>query len=155
MARRVAKAMYGTAFSNGRQNVFVRGDGVDLLKLVEGADVVYLDPPYPDTEGYSRNYVGIDSILEGRELVIEESRFSAPGGWRHLAEVLEAAADVPLVVMSLGAENVHVSVEELEQLMRDAGREVETNTIAYSLLRSRATDKSARKREWLLVGKLQ
>lgn len=151
MARRSAKAMYGVVFSNGQKNTFTRGDCLALLADTP-ADVAYLDPPYPDTEGYSRNYVGIDSILEGRELVVDESRFSQPAGWKHLADVLEASAHIPVLVLSLGAENVHVSSAELEELMLAAGRNVRTATIAYTLLRSRATAKSARKKEFLLVG---
>lgn len=110
------------------------------------------DPPYPDTEGYSRNYVGIDSILEGRELPIDESRFSRPQGWQHLRGVLDACGEVPLVVVSLGGENAHVSVEELQQLVREAGREPRATTLEYTLLRSRATSKSARKHEWIIAG---
>jgi adenine-specific DNA methylase len=152
MAKRVAKQMYGVVFRNGYENEFHQADALKVIEQSAG-DVVYLDPPYPDTEGYSRNYVGIDALLEGRELVIEESRFSQSQGWRHMTELLAAAEDVPLVVMSLGGENVHVSKEELEELMRAAGRSVETTTISYALLRSRATSKSQRKREWLLIGK--
>jgi hypothetical protein len=155
MGQRVAKSLYGTAFANGYANEFHRADVIDVLMAARDGrevDVVYLDPPYPDTEGYGRNYVGIDSILENRELPVVESRFSEPQGWRHLSAVLEACAGVPLVVVSLGAENKHVRVEELEELVRKAGRRVEVTTLEYALLRSRATTKSARKREWLLTG---
>lgn len=151
MALRVAKSMYGIAFQNGQRNTFERADALDLCSRAQ-ADVAYLDPPYPDTEGYSRNYVGIDAILEGRELVVEESRFSQPQGWQHLTDVLDACQDVPLIVMSLGGENAHVTREQLEELVSAAGRKVSTLTIDYTLLRSRATGKSARKREWLITG---
>jgi D12 class N6 adenine-specific DNA methyltransferase len=151
-AKRVARSLYGVAFSNGQENEYWRADCLTVIEAAKGADVVYLDPPYPGTEGYSRNYVGIDAMLEGHELVIEESRFTQSHGWRYLKDVLDRCADVPLVVMSLGAENVHVGREQLEELMRDAGREVTAKTISYSLLRSRATDKSSRKQEWLLTG---
>jgi adenine-specific DNA methylase len=53
MALRVAKSMYGIAFQNGQRNTFERADALDLCSRAQ-ADVAYLDPPYPDTEGYSR-----------------------------------------------------------------------------------------------------
>lgn len=150
MALRAAAQMAHGIFANGHRNVMYRSDALDVLSH-NHADIVYLDPPYPDTEGYGRNYVGIDAILENRELDIDEGRFASADGWKHLAPLLEACADVPLVILSLGAEIKNVSADALEALCRDAGREVTTRELDYGLLRSRATEKSNRKREWLIV----
>lgn len=153
MAQRAAQAINGAVFSNGQRNEAFRLDVLDFLAAcTHDAQVVYLDPPYPDTEGYGRNYVGIDAILENRELEPDEGRFAAAGGWRFLSEALEACADVPLVVLSLGAEAKHVPSNDLEALMADAGRDVTIDALEYGLLRSRATAKSARKTEWLVTG---
>jgi hypothetical protein len=153
MAQRAARGLYGITFSNGQRNEFVRGDVLDLL-AGRDADVLYLDPPYPDTEGYGRNYVGIDSILENRELSVVESRFSEPQGWRHLEAVLDSAARIPLVVLSVGGESQHVTVDDLAGLMEATGRKVHVETIEYTLLHSRRTAKSDRKKEWVLTGAL-
>lgn len=155
MAYRSAKAVYGAAFSNGYDNEFHRADVLDVIGSAAVAgrhDVLILDPPYPDTEGYGRNYVGIDSILEGREVSASESRFSSPDGWRELGPVLDAAEPFPLVILLLGAEKRHVGVDELTELMSARGRKVVARTLDYKLLGSRSTDKSERKREYVLIG---
>jgi hypothetical protein len=153
MAQRSAKAIYGVPFANGYVNEYHRGDVLATIEQAGGGDVLYLDPPYPDTEGYGRNYVGIDSILEGKEVSAKEGRFTDKQGWKELGPVLQAAKDIPLVVLSLGAESKHVGVDELTALMQEHGREVESQTLKYSLLQSRGTDKSDRKREFILTGK--
>jgi hypothetical protein len=152
MALRAAEDLYDAPFPNGQRNEMQRADAVEFIANHPG-DVLYVDPPYPDTEGYGRNYVGIDAILENRELSIDEGRFASPQGWRHLADVLAAAAHVPVVLLSLGAETKHLGVDELVELMHDAGRDPDVLIISkYRLLRSRATDKSDRKAEYLILG---
>lgn len=151
VAQQAARQINEGVFSNGHRNEMHRMDVLDFLGETKG-DVLYLDPPYPDTEGYGRNYVGIDAILENRELDIDEGRFAASDGWKFLAELFEAAGDFPVVVLSLGAEVQHVQAEQLEDMMRAVGRETKTNVLDYGLLKSRATAKSDAKREYLIVG---
>lgn len=150
MALRAAAQMGHGIFANGYRNEMHRVDALDFLRG-RSADIVYLDPPYPDTEGYGRNYVGIDAILENRELDIDEGRFASADGWKHLGPLLDACREVPLVIISLGAEIKNVSADDLEGLCRDVGRKVTTRELDYGLLRSRATEKSNRKREWLVT----
>ena len=153
MAQRAAQDIYPAVFSNGHRNEMHR---VDVLEFLDGraGDVAYLDPPYPDTEGYGRNYVGLDSILDNRELDVDDGRFATGDGWKHLADVLAALHRVPVVVLSLGAEQKHVVPEQLVALMDAANRDVAVRELEYGLLRSRSTDKSRRKREYLIVGRL-
>lgn len=156
MANRSAKALYGAAFTNGYDNEYHNADVLHTLAQARTAgrgDVLVLDPPYPDTEGYGRNYVGIDSILAGKEVSAAESRFTDRDGWRELGPVLEASSDVPVVILLLGAEKRHVGVDELTTLMSEHGLTVEARTMDYKLLGSRSTAKSERKREYILVGK--
>jgi hypothetical protein len=150
MTHRCAVQLYGLAFTNGLENTFQRDDVLDILAGCTG-DVLMLDPPWPATEGYGRNYRGIDELLEGRELTLSESRFSEPNGWHHLREVFAAAEAFPLVVLALGGELSKVSAEELMGLAADCGREVTIDSFEYGLLQSRRTTKSDGKREHLLL----
>jgi hypothetical protein len=151
MATAAARQINEAVFSNGERNFMCRHDALDFLQANLG-DVVYLDPPYPDTEGYGRNYVGIDAILENRELDIDEGRFAAADGWRYLDDIIAAADRAPLVVLSLGAEVKHVGLDDLKGIFENNGRYVEATELDYGLLRSRATAKSDGKREYLIVG---
>lgn len=150
MARRVANKMYGAVAANGYVNEYRRGDVLGLVGSTT-PDVLYLDPPWPAAEGYGRNYHAIDELLEGREIGFDESRFSQPLGWKHLRDVIQAAAHVPLVVLSLGGLSEHVSADELVELMRAEGRVVKVESFEYGLLRSRRTEKSDRKKEFVVI----
>jgi hypothetical protein len=151
IAQQTARELNSGVFSNGKRNEMHRMDALEFLRGVTG-DVVYIDPPYPDTEGYGRNYAGIDGILEDREVDADEGRFATPDGWMNLREVVEACEAAPLVVISLGAEVKHVDADDLAALLQSSGREVQVQSIEYGLLQSRATEKSSRKREHMLLG---
>jgi D12 class N6 adenine-specific DNA methyltransferase len=136
-------------FANGHRNTMSRGDVIDFLERTDG-DVAYLDPPYPGTVAYEDEYVGIDELLLGREVTPDRSRFSARDGWRFLGDVFDAAERVPCWVLSLG--NEEVTAEEVAELMRQRGREVEGRQVRYAHLLSQASDeKLARNEELILV----
>jgi hypothetical protein len=149
IAQRCAVQMYDAAFFSGWRHDFCRSDVLELLAGRSG-DVLLLDPPWPGTEAYGRNYHGVDELLENRELPGVESRFSASDGWRHLDEVFAAAEGFGLVVLMLGGECERVNGEQLAAMGREHGRKVEILELPYRCLRSRRTAKSDRKREWVL-----
>ena len=121
---------------------------LDVLPDI-GAHVFYMDPPYPGTSSYEREYRVIDEILEGSALPV--SPFSAKGGAALLDRVLERATHIPVWVLSLG--NATVTIEELEAKMRKHGREVRSTSIRYAH-KAAVASKEAREqnREFILVG---
>lgn len=145
-----ASHMYGRIFTNGQRNEMHRMDVLDFLSSVKG-DIVYLDPPYPGTLAYEPAYIGIDALLDNRELDGVPSRFSADDGWKFIGEVLDAAEHIPTWVLSLG--NEHVDLAALEAMMRERGREVEAMALDHAHLNSLATAaKTQRNQEYVLTG---
>lgn len=145
------KAMSAGVFGNGYDNRMYRGDVLNLFDAVEEQpDVLYLDPPYPETETYERNYWALDGILQNEAPPTGPSRFSRAGGWRHLGEVFEAAAHIPAWVVSAGGKGVEV--EELAELMRESGKTVQTHAIRYGHITSKENDATkATSHEYILV----
>lgn len=152
MMMRALKAMRQGVFSNGRKNVALDRDVLNLLDSSDGiADVLYLDPPYPETETYERNYWALDGMLENQTPPKEPSRFSRAGGWRHLGEVFDAACEIPVWVLSISGKGVEP--QELAELMQERGRAVEMHAIRYGHITSKENEHSkASSHEHILVG---
>jgi hypothetical protein len=132
-------AMGQGVFSNGQDNRMFRADVLGLFDLLpETPDVLYLDPPYPETETYERNYWALDGILQNETPPTGPSRFSRAGGWRHLAEVFDAAGHIAAWVVSVGGKGV--DAEELAELMRERGRTVQMHAIRYGHITSKEND---------------
>ena len=81
-------------------------DVFDFLRDVQG-DVVYLDPPYPGTTAYEREYAVLDRLLEGH--AYQRSHFS--GSTPPLEELFRACDHIPVWLVSLG--NACVGLQEL------------------------------------------
>ena len=71
------------------------GDAHDVLSRID-ADIAYLDPPYPGTSGYRDNYRLLDELLGDTP---PATKIPSVGS------LLEAAADIPLAMISLGGPN--------------------------------------------------
>ena len=69
-----------------------RSDALSLIASMD-ADVLYLDPPYPGTTGYEREYGVLDDLLGDTPAAA-----AAPD----LDELLAAAAHIPLALISFG-----------------------------------------------------
>lgn len=151
MMLRALEAMRPGVFPNGYDNRMSKLDVLDLFgALPETPDVLYLDPPYPETETYERNYWALDGILENVTPPTGPSRFSRAGGWRHLGEVFDAATGTPVWVTSVGGAGVEI--EELAELMRERGRRVQTHAIRYGHITSKENDQTkATSQEFILV----
>jgi hypothetical protein len=121
-------------------------DAVDFLDRTEG-DIVYLDPPYPGTTAYEKEYRALDVLLEGREL--PPSRFSSHT--EALRGLFQAASHIPVWLVSLG--NAALELEELLDLIRPHRPNIEAVQVPYRHLGSIATEeKNARNREFIVVG---
>lgn len=139
MMLRALKAMEPGVFSNGLENRARQEDVLSLLDRTAGTvDVLYLDPPYPETETYERNYWALDGILENQAPPKEPSRFSKAGGWRHMGDVFDAASNAAAWVLSISGKGVEP--EQLAELMRERGRTVDIHAIRYGHITSKEND---------------
>ena len=137
----MARQMNGAVFPG--RGFASQMDAVDFLNRTEG-DIVYLDPPYPGTTAYEKEYRALDVLLEGREL--PPSRFSSHT--EALRGLFQAASHIPVWLVSLG--NAALELEELLDLIRP---HIEAVQVPYRHLGSIATEeKNARNREFIVLG---
>ena len=119
-----------------------RGDALDAIRTT-AADVLYLDPPYPGTTGYGETYAVLDALLGDS---------SVAGAVPTLTDLLEAAADIPWLVLSYGGPRVTLdAVTELVGCFRTVER---ASAIPYPRLRAVAKEATnAASREFLVVAR--
>ncbi len=122
----------------GGQGTAMQGDALELIQSVP-ADIVYLDPPYAGTTGYSQSYQALDRLLD-------DSVESQPPS---LASLLEAADRIPLVILSYGGPGVTAeSVAEIVSRHRTVIRSLD---VPYPHLASIATEKRKSKTREVLI----
>ena len=120
-------------------------DVFDFLKDVDG-DIVYLDPPYPGTTAYEKEYAVLDRLLE--RCRYEPSSFS--GSAPPLDELFHACRHIPIWLVSLG--NAAIGKEELVNLISRHGTIRRVVEIPYRHLESIASEgKNERNREYLVL----
>jgi hypothetical protein len=108
----------------GGQGAAEWGDACDVITGF-APDVVYLDPPYPGTTGYTSSYRLIDQLLG------DESPTAATV---KLDDLLEAARDVPIVVLSYGGPKV--TLEGLVTQVQAHRQVTVSKAVPYKHLRS-------------------
>jgi adenine-specific DNA methylase len=120
-------------------------DVFDFLADVEG-DVIYLDPPYPRTTPYEKEYAVLDRLLEGRTHDTSSFSCSAPP----LDELFEACRRIPVWVVSLG--NASIAVEELIERVDRHRTICRVLEIPYRHLASIASEqKNAENKEYVIM----
>lgn len=102
---------------NARANSANRGDALEFL-LKPQPSIVYVDPPYPNTLGYTAEYHPVDEILTNSELPKEESGFSGPDAWAFIDSLMAASAHHPCLLVSLGSAGGKNQLHELTDLIR-------------------------------------
>jgi SAM-dependent methyltransferase len=123
----------------GGPGVACKGDALDVIRSTP-ADILYLDPPYPRTRAYGFEYGALDHFL-GDVLPTR-----APPS---LDELLEAARDVRLVVLSYGGPS-----HDLVTLTATVARHREVRralAVPYAHLQSIASEKKNASNKELLV----
>ena len=116
-----------------------------ILAQVEG-DVVYLDPPYPGTTSYEREYAVLDDLLEGEKR--PTSGFSRSADL--LTDLFKACEHIPIWLLSLN--NAVLDQEELEELVHRHRRHVTCLAIPYRHLTSIASEKkNEENREYIVL----
>ena len=120
-------------------------DAIEFLRSIEG-DVVYLDPPYPGTTSYEKEYAVLDDLLEGTTR--EVSAYSkSPAA---LPALFEACAHIPTWIVSLN--NAVLTLQEVEALIRPHRPNVQSIQVPYRHLASIASEgKNAQNREYLVI----
>jgi 16S rRNA G966 N2-methylase RsmD len=121
---------------------------MDALEFLAGAqgDVVYLDPPYPGTTSYEREYAVLDHLLEGEEHATSQFSRSAD----LLPALFEACRHVPVLVISLN--NAVLELHELEDMVRPHRPLVRSVEIPYRHLQSIASRrKNETNKEFIVI----
>jgi len=124
----------------------MKGEALETIRAGEGAEVLYLDPPYGGTLSYEEEYRIIDEILGERH---EPSAFSDRDGLDQFAGLLEHCTVYPLWVISYGN-----AVSDLDTVRRmvEQFRPAHAIEIAYSHLAAVATRaKREANREFIIL----
>ena len=151
MAEIIRQQVNAGVFSNGQQNEAHRGDALEFLRRTQG-DICYMDPPYSGTQSYERAMKPLDDLLNGGPAEMEPSAFSSEPPEKILPVLFEAAAHIPIWVLSYG--NVRIDLMGLLDLMRKHGRQVEGREIKYVHCTGLASDEHRqRNRELLVIGR--
>jgi len=109
-------------------------------------DVVYLDPPYPTTTAYEREYEVLDELLEG------ESRPTSPFSTdsEMLISLFDACRDIPVWPVSLN--NAAFSLQQLKDLLRPHRPNIRAVQVPYRHLGSIASEeKNETNREYVIL----
>ncbi len=77
----------------------IKGDALATIRAGEGAEVLYLDPPYGGTLSYEKEYRILDAML-GESM--QTSPYSTEDGLRRFGELLAECGRYPLWVISYG-----------------------------------------------------
>ncbi len=118
------------------------GDAVELITDA-GVDVLYLDPPYPGTSRYEREYAALDTALG-------DAPTERPPPT--IEQLLDAAREIPLVVLSYGGPTV--TLDELVETVGAYREVVRAVAIPYPHLRSIASkEKSDANCEFIVLAR--
>lgn len=148
LAERLRCQINSGIFSNAQENEVHRGDALEFLNKVAG-DIVYLDPPYAGTQSYERSMKPLDELLNGGPLEITPNPYSTRPPTETLPELFEAAAHIPVLVLSYG--NRQIDLVRLMDLMRKHRKHVTGEAVKYVHCTGLSGKESRAKNQELLV----
>ena len=144
--RRLARTINEGVMRGAQRCRTLQMEALGTIRAGEGAEILYLDPPYPGTLAYEQEYRILDELLGD---VHDTSDFSGGDGLSVLADLLAHCHGYPLWVISYG--NAVSSLEEVTTAVRRF-RPVRAVEIAYEHLASTASqEKREKNREFLLL----
>jgi len=148
---RLAGVINSAVFGNGHQNLAHQMDAQDLVEQHAGeAQILYIDPPYPFVTGYE-TYRVLDSVFAGQQLWPQRSPWSTARFTLQLLNLLEAAEEIPLWVISYG--NRGVTLEQLLDLVQ-MYRPADALSIAHPHLQAIARPEvSEANREFIIIAR--
>jgi site-specific DNA-adenine methylase len=124
----------------------MKGDALETIRAGEGAQVLYLDPPYSGTLAYEEEYRVLDEILGERH---EPSAFSERDGLNHFVSLLEQCGAYPLWVISYG--NAVADLDAVRGAI-ERFRPTRAVEVAYSHMNAVATQaKREANREFIIL----
>lgn len=135
-------------FSNGQKNEVHGRDVFEFLDRVEG-DILYLDPPYAGTSAYETSLRPLDSMLEGRPVRVEPSRFSRADGREMLERLLVKGERFPIWAISYG--NAEIDLETLVKTVERFRPVVASEAFRYTHLTGLSGDEHRERNRELLV----
>jgi len=151
VAEPIRRAINQGVFSNGHVNRCEQRDVFEFLQGVQG-DVVYMDPPYANTQSYERASKPLDDLLRGESVPVEPSVFTTERPEKILPRLLEAAHDIPLLILSYG--NALVGLNELLEIVRRFRPKVTGREYKHAHCTGLASPESReRNREFVIVGR--
>lgn len=137
MAAASADALNLAVFDNGQENTMSQTDAVEFLSEVT-ADVAYLDPPYPGTLPYEQAYAGLNRLLDGEASRVG-SDWSGKDGWRLIEDAIQAADEIPMLIVSMGTGADPLAMTEM---MKQAGRDARWESLDHTHLKALANAKN-------------
>jgi hypothetical protein len=124
----------------------MKAHALETIRAGEGAEILYLDPPYANTLRYEEEYEVIDNILGEQHL---PNPLSDRDGLSHFVSLLEQCQSYPLWVISYG--NASVGLEAVRGAI-ERFRPTRAVEIAYSHMNAVATQaKREANREFILL----
>lgn len=124
----------------------VKGDALETIRAGEGAEVLYLDPPYGGTLAYEDEYRVLDEVF-GEPM--EPSPYSTRDGLRRFGKLLAECESYPLWVISYG--NAVADLEGVRSVAEEF-RPARAVELAYAHLNAVATlAKREANREFIIL----
>ncbi len=146
-ALRSLAADINRAVARGAQSCrATKGEALATIRAGEGAQILYLDPPYSGTLAYEEEYQILDEILGDH---LEPSAFSGRDGMAYLVDLLAQCQGYPLWVISYGN-----AVVDLSTLVAAVGqfRPARGVELHYSHMNAVATKaKQEKNREFIVL----
>jgi len=122
----------------------------DFIDANKDLDVLYLDPPYPGTNGYEFWYDRLDDCMQAPvDSSVEE--LSKDGAIDLVQGLIERSEGIEVVALSYG--NAVYSLEDLEEVFKKTGRRVVSRRVQYRHYAHKMKSKKAKKNyEYIVVG---
>lgn len=144
--RALAKHINRAVARGAQPSLAMKGDALETIRAGDGAEVLYLDPPYSGTLSYEEEYRVLDEILGERH---EPSVFSERNGLNPFASLLEQCGAHPLWVISYG--NAVADLDAVRSTI-ERFRPTRAVEIAYSHMNAVATQaKREANREFIIL----
>jgi len=144
--RALARGINRAVMRGAQPCTAMKGDALNTIRAGEGADILYLDPPYSGTLSYEEEYRILDEILGETH---EPSAFSRKDGLAYFADLLAQCDAYPLWVISYG--NAVSDLDTVRQTV-ERFRSARAIEIAYSHMNAVATkEKRERNREFVIL----
>ena len=123
-------------------------NALEFVRQAQG-DILYLDPPYPQTLSYEKSHTVLDAVLLGQQVKQPVSPFSQ--GIEALEQLLDQAHHLPTWILSYG--NAVVSLDELVALVKRQAKGRQVEGFARSYTHMPQVSKNTQNQELLIIAR--